>query len=98
MDPESPGQTSETDQEELDFTQKMISNMNRHSLPGTSSFLLVLKTKKTSLFCQREESAPLGVDIYGHITCHAARVPYSLIYDGPPTHEKEAEAILSTLE
>jgi len=100
VSPAGPGEIWKTNGEELQATQTMISTMNshRHSDMVQSSFLVVLNSKRFTLYCRREESELQGIDILSHVSCDASGVPYSYTFDGPPAYEKEAESILSTLE
>jgi hypothetical protein len=96
--PAIPGEIRDTDQEELKSRRADISSRNGNSNSRTSPSLVVLNARQFTLYCKRDDFVLSGIDLYSTLYCHAVRVPYTLTYDGPPTQEKEAEAILSTLE
>ena len=94
--PAITGEVRGTEQEELEITERLITVDNKGDM-GRSASLVVLKTKPFTLYCEKEEASPMGVKLYSHLTCHAAAIPYTFIYQGPPMFEIEAELILSTL-
>ena len=91
------GEVRGTEQEELKTTEHLITVDDKGDM-GRSASLVVLKTKAFTLYCEKKEASPMGEKLYSHLTCHAAAVPYTFIYQGPPMFETEAESILSTLQ
>jgi hypothetical protein len=98
VSPAIPGEIKQTDQEELKATQLIIDLNNRDSIARRSASLIVLRPKPFTLYCKKDAASPPAIDVLGVFSCRAARVQYSFTYDGPPMHEKEGKAILSTLE
>jgi hypothetical protein len=98
ISPAFPGEVRGTDQEELKSATIAISLKNRKSIHGTTWSLVTLNARQFTLYCQRLDSAPFGIHLFINLYCGVATVPYSFSYNGPPTYEKEAESILSTLE
>ena len=98
VSPAIPGETRDTDEEELRATQDDISSRNRGSNPRTSSSLVVLHTRPFTLYCKKENIVVSGIDLDSNLFCHVARGPYLFSYDGSPSREIEAESILSSLE
>lgn len=96
--PTIPGAGRDTDQEELKSTQSIVSTLSHNSVAGSSHSLITLTPRPFTLYCMRQDLTLLGVDLTSMLTCQAAGLPYSFTYNGPPTREKEAESILSTLE
>jgi hypothetical protein len=92
------GEVRGSDQEELESTERSITLQKKAQSSGTSVSLVVINAKAFTLYCHKEEAAPMGIKLYSHLTCHAAAVPYTWIYQGPPMFEGEAESILSTVE
>lgn len=92
------GEGRDTDQEELKSTQSLVSTLNHNSVAGSSHSLVILTPRPLVLYCMRTDLTLLGVNLTSMLTCHAAGLTYSFSYNGPPTREKEAESILSTLE
>jgi hypothetical protein len=99
ISPALPGAVPDSDQEELKSTQAVVSSENRYSRLRSPWSTVVLHPKPFTLYCVKEgDSTSVGTDVISHLQCHAAGVPYTFTYDGPPGHEKEAEVILSSLE
>ena len=98
VSPAIPGSIRDTDQDELKATQAAISSRNQDSFVGTSSLLVVLSPRPFNLYCKRENIVTSGIVLSSNLFCLAPKAPYSFTYDGPPTREKEAETILSSLE
>jgi hypothetical protein len=98
LSPAIPGEARDSDQDELKSTEAFVSSRNHDPFAGTSSHLVVLSPAPFRLYCKREDIEMSGLDLSSNLFCHAARVPYSFTYDGPPTREREAELILSSLQ
>jgi hypothetical protein len=98
VSPMVKGEVHSTDQEVLNFTQAIISAEIHNSTVKTSPSLVVLKPKAFTLYCARLDLAPFGRRVSSSLFCRAARIPYSISYQGSPTWEREVESILSTLE
>jgi hypothetical protein len=96
VSPTYPGQTKQTDQDELDHIQGLISYENATLF--RKSYLVVLKPRPFVLYCEKSNSYPRDGEIDGNLDCKAARIPFKFDYHGPPQHEKDAESILSSLE
>lgn len=96
--PALPGVVRDTNEEELKAVQALISLKDSNSTPGTSSSLVILRSKQFILYCEKLTFAPLGTPINTALYCTAAKVSYDWSYFGPPSYENEAELFLSTLE
>jgi len=95
---ESPGEAPDADQDELRLTKDLVSAMYRHPVWGWSGSLVTLTPRRFTLYCSKDDEVIFGVDVFNGLTCHAAKIPYTFRYSGPPANEQEAEAILSSME
>jgi len=92
--PTVPGELKNSEQAALEAQQTMASIMNRKSPQGWSSSVVVLRSQHLTLYCRKDDVAPVQSNLF----CLAANVPVSFSYQGASNWEKEAEAILSTVE
>jgi hypothetical protein len=98
VSPAIPGEVENTQLEELKLTQSVISTLSHNSAKGWSHSLVTLTPRPFTVYCIRDDLTIFGDDVLSRLTCYTAKLPYRFIYDGPPTREKEAESILSSLE
>jgi hypothetical protein len=90
--------SAETDQDELALTQKVSGLEQEQAIPGWSASVVAIHAGETTLHCNRDAVSSQGAEVLSMLDCGAAKVPYLFSFSGPPEQEKEAQAILSTLE
>jgi hypothetical protein len=96
--PRMKATAAETDQDELALTQKLNRLEQEKSIPGWSASVVAINASQTTLHCNRDAVLSEGAEVLSMLDCGAANVPYLFSYSGPPESEKEAQAILATLE
>ena len=85
-----------TDEEEMDKIQRVISSFNARKESASRETLVTIKAKSMTLYCMRSD---LGMSLFqtAMLSCNAPKFPYSVTF-GPTTQEGEAESVLSALE
>lgn len=96
--PALPGSILKTNEGVLKSIESMISVEGQMSDPPRVLSVKTVNAKKNTIYCGSEGTIISHVIIYDMLTCRTANIPYSFTYSGPPTREREADSILSTLK
>lgn len=96
--PMFPGTMTDSNDETLRLTEKIISSHNAHPDGHTFSSLVTLHSGISVFYCDKEDLGAPGNALQSNLHCHASGLPYSFSFNGSPAVEKEAESILSTLQ
>ena len=94
--PASPGQMTESDDEQLRLANRVVAAERGDAQSGWTFSVTTLRSRNSTWYCIRDAEVVLGKHVYTSLTCNASRLPYTLIYQGPPEQEKEAESIFAS--
>ena len=92
------GVAAENDDEQLRLVSKVVSGINHGPQPGWTYSVMTLQAKNSIWYCIRSTEVVLGQHISTGLNCNSSRIPYSLMFGGPPEQENEAKQIIATFQ
>jgi hypothetical protein len=98
ISPAIPSAMYESDDAQRKAVEDSIAQANHYASSGRPLALVVIKTKKAELYCQKLDSTLSNSSSYLNLNCTSASSKYVFSYSGLSRWQSEAVAVLSGLE
>jgi hypothetical protein len=98
IEPSRLGEATENDADLSSLVDNVVSRRSGDPSSGWTHSVVTVRANASTWYCVRGDQVVLGHHMFTSLNCNAAKVPYSLAYQGPPAQENEAESIFATFQ